>query len=646
MCGVAGVVDLRGRPPLVRTLQRALGAIAHRGPDGEGLLIHGEELSTSGDATPWPTAPGAAAGPSIALGHRRLAVTDVPRGGQPMTRDGRFWISFNGAVYNAPELREELRARGERFTTTTDTEVVLAAWIRYGEAALERFNGMWAFAVWDARERELVCVRDRFGVKPLVWMQDDDLVAFASEPKALRAFRPLRPDPRAVQRFLHYGAVSGDGPETPFDGVHSLPHGALLRVSARRVAVERWFAPRVAPAPSTFQVAFERLRELLDSSVRLRLRADVPVGACLSGGVDSSAIVALAARAPGFSGRVVASEHPSRPDIDERAWVVAAAGAAGVQVSFVHADEEAFGRELDAHVQQKDDFFSQSGDWVQRRVFARARALGLPVMLSGQGADELFAGYEPWPIWLAELRDRGSRGRAVLEAFLSTRRRASLPVAVRSAVAETLRAAGVLDSRPSPPPPLVPWLGPRALERGVERVQLDDERSIAPYLARKFDVDHLPVLLRSEDRNAMAFGVECRLPFLDHRLVAFARGLPPEFSLRRGWTKAVLRAALRGVVPDAVLDRPIKLGFPGPIEDGARTNVVAILRAWEVLRRDEWVRGDFPVDPTSFGGRRLGFRVRVAEAFLRVCVGGQRGEQPTGTHAENDGPDSSASSSR
>lgn len=609
MCGIAGLVDLAGGSPERGTLIAMLRRIAHRGPDGGGWMEDVDGAIREGPRdSPVPAAsrrfaPAAAGEVNAALGHQRLAITDLSdAGSQPMSRgDGRWWIVFNGAIYNAREIRGELEALGERFTSTTDTEVLLAAWIRWGAGALARFNGMWAFAVWDARERELVCCRDRYGIKPLFYTCAGGVFAFASEPKALRPARPATPNLAVVASYLAAGDYLPGGNRTCFGDYATLPAGCLLRAGAKGVRTEKWYDldDRVADRfRGDFPEAVARLRELLDDAVALRLRADVPVGLLLSGGVDSSGIAGIIAarHRSEFSGRTISLRYRSRPDIDESRYSDAVLRWTGFSGSDVEPTPEGFDEELDRTIETADSFISASVFFAQWRLYRRARELRLPVMLAGQGSDELFGGYEPWDVYVAQLWNRGDRLRAVTEGFLSGRRQWG-PVRGLRHTAGVLRASR----------------RPRACRCSSDGRLQDHQRHLFLY-------DYLPALLDHEDRNSMASGVESRLPFMDYRLVEFARSLPETFLCRRGWTKVVLRAALEPFLPEMVRRRRRKAGLPGPLEGEHGGNAALAASARRRLLGSSLIPPEMLPAEEAVAQKSMGFRVRVLDAWVRRCL--------------------------
>jgi asparagine synthase (glutamine-hydrolysing) len=610
MCGIAGILDLSGSPVDPALLLAMLGRIVHRGPDSGGWMeddgsairegFRGSAAPASSRSVP-RVRPNS---PRVALGHQRLAITDLSAAGhQPMSRGGgRWWITFNGAIFNAPELRRELEELGERFTSSTDTEVLLAAYVRWGAAALPGLNGMWAFAIWDAERRELFCSRDRYGIKPFYYTISGARLAFASEPKALRVVRPAAPDMHAVSDYLSAGSRIPDGDATLYADYRLLPGGSLLRAGAGGVRVDRWYdlderVARIDP-PASLPEAAGRLRELFLDAVAIRLRSDVPVGLLLSGGVDSSGIAGvLAARHRDvFRGPAVSLRYPGRPEIDESSYSDAVLRATGFPGAYVEPEEGDFDRELDDLIASLDGLPLGSGMFAQRLLYRHARSLGFIVVLVGQGSDELFGGYEPWDVHVTQLWNRGRRIAALREGFLSGRRRWGIVPGVRHTLG-VIRAAG----------------------RGLP-CRCAKDGTLQDHQRHLLSIDYLPAILEDEDRNSMAVGVESRLPFLDHRIVEFARSLPGGWLCRDGWTKVVFRRALAGLVPPDVLRRPRKLGLPGPVgreSGGAPEKVRAARRR---LAESGWFDSRFLPDERLARDPLVGLRLRFLDAWARRCL--------------------------
>jgi asparagine synthase (glutamine-hydrolysing) len=550
MCGICGIVAL-GRPPEQDTVAAMAAALDHRGPDGDGAF----------------------GGDGVALGFRRLAIIDLSEAGmQPFASDdGALRLLHNGEVYNYRELRRELEARGRRFRSATDTEVILRAYEEWGEQCVERFNGMWAIALWDGRRRRLFCSRDRFGVKPFYYRWDGGRFTFASELKAFRAAGPLEPHLPAVRDYLEQGYVDHND-ETFFAGIRKLAPAHSLVLDENGLRVDRYWSlePNGEPAAD----AAEHVRELFLDAVRLRLRSDVAVGTCLSGGIDSSAIVCAVdhllrteaenARPVGDRQRTFTAYFEER-GFDERPYAEAVVDRTRSQPHWVTFDSAELVDVLPAIVRAQDEPFGSSSIVAQWFVMRAAKDAGLTVMLDGQGADETLAGYHGYfgPFFADLLR--GGRLRelgAELRAYRSVHgagvgttavalARPFLPERVRWAARGRVKGGAALV-HPDLPPSVVE--GANGFAGGFLR------RQMHLILTRR----GLPELLHYEDRNSMAHSLEARVPFLDYRLVELLFSLRASDLIDRGKTKAILRRALGDLLPPVVRDRVDKLGFVTP----------------------------------------------------------------------------------
>ena len=564
MCGIAGAVSLNDRRPDPVAVQRMIDRLSHRGPDDEGC----------------------ASFESATIGMRRLSILDTsPRGHQPMTSaDGRYTVVHNGEIYNFLELADELAEKGHTFATTSDTEVILAAYATWGPDCLSRFNGIWAFAIWDRDEEALFLARDRMGVKPLFLSEGEGQLAFASEIKALRTLPWVSSDPQleVVADYLVDGTVDHRS-ATFFQDVEHFPAAHSLLVSRTGRTWSRYWATPQLSTDASFRAQpgdmdlVDGFRSLLIDAVGLQLRSDVPIGSCLSGGIDSSSIVSIAAGLR--SGRLdtAASGHRERDgvpqlaffaefreaDIDERPYVDAVVGSTGVTLQTTTPDVDLFLASLERVIEAQDEPFGSLSILAQYHVMRLADDAGVKVLLDGQGADELLAGYSNY------------RGMRLAGGIRSGDRIAALDAAralvaaggpYRSAIGYSLLGSRRLPARlirgrlPSS------WFG-GALPSG--RRASDPPGEPGTLLARKLwsDVsrDNLPGLLRYEDRNSMAFGIEARVPFLDHRLVEAALALPDRLKIdARGRRKVALHRAMRGIVPDLVLARRDKVAFQPP----------------------------------------------------------------------------------
>lgn len=581
MCGIVICVTPAGHP--AGAALRMNHALAHRGPDGDGyLLVAGERvLNLRGPDTP-SADPSEFARPldgdirefadlpaQLVLGHRRLSIVDLSAAGhQPMSREGLrgelLWAVFNGEIYNHLELRRELEALGHRFRSHSDTEVLLAAYAQWGEAALERFNGMWACVVFDTSRRELFIARDRFGVKPLyVWEGANGALLMASEIKALLA-HPLvqtRPSEAACVRFLETGPQAG-GAETLFSGIRRFPAGHWWRRSLdgrdgrQPQAFWRWPDlpdPAQPFAPAEADRLAHRYLELLDEAVGLRLRADVPVGTALSGGLDSSSVAALVNRRLRIAGaddlqQVFSSVYrdPAYAAADESAHIAIAAAQLGVRSHTIEARWQDLPAEHERMIWALDEPPANTlmSSWHTYRLVA---ASNVTVTLDGQGADEQLAGYARYVQnhllhagWGDSLREARLYGQAM--SGFGRQLTGALGLKVIRALGGAGGARGVV----------------RALRMGSQPL-----RSVDQALRSDFD-DGLANLIFYADKTSMAWSVESRMPFMDYRLVEFLATVPPAFKLHAGWTKWLARHATAGLLPDDIVWRRDKLGWPIP----------------------------------------------------------------------------------
>src|SRR6266851_1324194 len=579
MCGIAGIYHFERAvvPPEDMAALQAMATIQHhRGPDDSGLEAFGP----------------------CALASQRLSILDLsPLGHMPMhSDDGRLALVHNGEIYNYVELRDELRQLGHVFRSDGDTEVVLRAYEAWGAACVERFVGMWAFALYDTQAQTLVLSRDRLGVKPIYVHRTADRLVFASEIKAIVAYlrergEPVRANAASIATYAATGLVDGL-PETFFGGVARFPAAATMHVQPDDVrTVTYWDLPSRAAAlraslNGATSAPWSALRATLDEAVRVHLRSDVPLGVCLSGGLDSSAIVGLA------------SQHVERvktftvyfgdgPDYDERQHarpIIERFGAEAFERCIEPTDVLGTLKRIVWHL---DEPSLALGVYPQWHVMSLARDAGVKVVLDGQGGDEVFAGYSNYaPQHLYGLL--GSQPMRFPFEFAALGRLHGWPQArsaARSAVAMRLRR------------PVTPTVDQKA-----------DAALLAPDLRAMADVSHdewrlwprvfdgwlnnilyweltrtrLPALLRYEDRLSMAFSIESRVPFLDHRLVELAFALPDEVKRHAGWSKYGLRKALDGLLPPNVVWRRDKKGFPTPVgawlRDGRGADALQLLR--------------------------------------------------------------------
>ena len=565
MCGISAIVNLRGEP--VRALDRKLAhmndLLRHRGPDGEGIWLH--ERGHAG------------------FGHRRLAIIDLKTGDQPMA-DGRGnWITYNGEIYNYIELRDELGL--DEFRTTSDVEVVLRAYGRWGPTALDKLRGMFAFALWDEAEQRLFCARDRFGVKPLYYTVVDDTFICASEAKALLPFLPdIATDLDGLRDYLAFQfCLAG---KTLFKGVHELPAGHILTVQNGTIRVERYWEIHYEPDfDHTEHYFVDRLREIVDDSVAIHLRADVPVGAYLSGGLDSSIVASLAAREVGTEFKAFNGHFADGPDYDESMYARELASWREFELYEVQIGAQDFAdtiRDVSYHL----DFPVAGPGAFPQYIVSRLAREHMKVVLGGQGGDETFGGYARYLLAYFE--------QCIKAAIDGTMHDGHFIVTYESIIPnlQTLREYKplmqefwrdglfadldqryfrLIDRAPALRN-LIDWsiLGdysPFETFRSIFRASNVGKESYFDLMTHFDFKTLLPALLHVEDRVSMAHGLESRVPFVDHEVVEFAATLPADVKFRNGELKHALKRAATDVLPPRILDRKDKKGFPVPLGD-------------------------------------------------------------------------------
>lgn len=565
MCGIAGLFyPAQARPIDPQRIVQMTDALTHRGPDGSGI---------------WTTA-------GVGLGHRRLAIIDLEGGVQPMaTPDQGVVVSYNGEIYNFREVRADLEKMGAHFVTDSDTEVLLHGWLAWGPALLERLNGMFAFALYDAKQRSLFLARDRFGVKPLHYVElADGAIAFASELKGILAHPLFRrtPDFRAVEDYMGLGYVPDDA--SLLAGVKKLPAGHYLMLERGRPVprpVRWWQLDFTRRAQGKRRDLEAELIDLMRSSVRMRMISDVPLGAFLSGGVDSSAVVALMAEASKSAVKTCTIGFDEAGyDESRHAQLVADRFATQHRSRVVAADEFAL---IDTLVEAFDEPFADASALPTYRVCEMAREQ-VTVALSGDGADEAFAGYRRYKFFAAEERVRGLLPPNVRSRLFGTlgnlypkadwaprpfRAKTTLLALAEGGEAAYAKAVGVTN------PDLRANLysaaarktldGHFAEQRYIEAMRGAPARD-ALDRAQYADIQHwLPGdILTKIDRTSMAVSLEAREPLLDYRLVQFAATLPPSMRIRAGQGKWLMKKALEPYLPREILYRP-KMGFVTPV---------------------------------------------------------------------------------
>lgn len=579
MCGLAGIYSYSGRATEPSVLARMTHSLAHRGPDSFGFCFAGEKLTTT-----WREKnPPVIEDRGIALGHRRLRILDLSDAGdQPLfSQDGRYCIVYNGEVYNYLELRDELQALGHSFKTTTDTEVVLTAYAQWGKHSFNKLNGMWALLIWDSHERTVTACRDRFGIKPLYYQAINGAILFGSEVKAILQHPEAicRPNPASVIAYL--ARISPPSPgATFFEGISTIKPGNWMTFDSNgnSTSDEYWKLPSSGQCTDSFEEAGVKLRDLLEDSVRLRLRSDVQVGTMLSGGLDSTSVIALVAKRMKLDSNVCAitgerlhaftADFPAQAANERKNADILCNLLPVSKHSVFPLDEPDIVSLLNESTYAMEMPWFNSVPLVHSLLMKRARREQVSVVLNGHGSDEIYAGYpqDYCPVFAADailgmhwLRAKNElagmqriHGMGPTHALKSIQSRLSMNIKRRLGRGdrwsdESIVRAELLQRYPS-----------EITQPGSPHSGLDQK------LKNHFFQDMLPSWLQLEDRISMAHSIESRLPFMDYRLIEYGFSLPDEYKIRNGQTKAILRNAMREMLPKTITEDSTKTPFSGP----------------------------------------------------------------------------------
>lgn len=555
MCGIAGILSADTTKIADERLKKMTAVLAHRGPDDDRI---------------WTSASGLAG-----LGHRRLSIIDLtPAGAQPMHYLDRYTIVHNGELYNYLELRSVLQSKGYVFHSTTDTEVIVAAYAHFGKDCLEHFDGMFAFAIWDEQEKLVFLARDRFGEKPLFIYHDAGQFLFASEMKALWTVGvPKKGNGRMLFNFLTIGYTQNpvDSTETFFEGIFKLPARSFMVYRPLDDSLETtpyWDIDAASTRDVSERQAMDTFSRLFDTSVARRLRSDVRPGTSLSGGLDSSSVISSILRHAGapspmstFSALFPGYEK------DESAYVHMLTAHFSLENHATTPTAADLIRDLERLAWHQEEPFLSASIYAQYRVYELASTHGIKVILDGQGADEVLAGYTRYHSRFWQELYRGHKKSLALELAAAREAGITEPWTWKNRLAAKLPSyAAMFLSR---------------MRKAEQRQNSDLARDFVRESGRSYYmVPHIEglggilyyntflngmeELLRYADRNAMAHGVETRLPFLSHELVEFVFSLPSNFKIRQGWTKWILRKSMEDRLPPAIVWRRDKIGYEPP----------------------------------------------------------------------------------
>lgn len=567
MCGIAGIIQANPSTYSIDHLKKMTDALSHRGPDGEGL---------------WKDDSG-----SVLLGHRRLSIIDLSEAGQqPMHYLSRYSIIHNGEIYNYVELKEELKKEGYVFRSQTDTEVIVAAYDHWGDDCLQHFDGMFAFAIWDSAKKELFAARDRFGEKPFFFYYDSGRFLFASEMKALWAAGiEKRPNRKMLFNFITIGYT--DNPEQPeetfFDNIQKLPPASFLKfpfVYFNPSIHSYWdIDPQVQDKTITEEHAVEKFHSLFKTSVQRRLRSDVAIGTSLSGGLDSSSVLAMINEIGALSS-VPNTFTASFPGFekDETEYAKLVAEQFGLKQHITNVNVEGFVADWEKLCYQQEEPFGSASIYAQYKVYQLAKEKDVRVLLDGQGADEILAGYHKYYKWYWQELFRSSKLGKSKELTAARQLGINEPFTYKNKIAAWFPSfASIVMERQY----LVKAIRHEDLDKDYIRLHSKEAYYTPPdhfnlngVLYFNTCIHGLEELLRYADRNAMAHGREVRLPFLSHELVEFVFSLPSHFKIREGWTKWLLRRVMQDKLPAPITWRKDKVGFEPPQQAWMENNAV------------------------------------------------------------------------
>jgi asparagine synthase (glutamine-hydrolysing) len=578
MCGIIAMLDLENSKSNLDTMEKMSRSLTHRGPDDCGYaffelfgdqrtleykeMINGAQLEMFRGL--------------LAFGHRRLSIIDLTEAGhQPMCNEsGNIWVIYNGELYNYKELTEELCKKSHIFKSRTDTEVILHAYEEWGTECLCHFNGMWAFALWDRERKRLFCARDRFGIKPFYYYFKGQKFLLASEIKAILQDPKIKrsPNHNRVYDYLAYGYLDHTE-ETFFKNINQLRGSHYLTLDIRGedliLDIRRYWDLTSIEPETSYGLSYrleERFLELFEDSIRLHVRSDVPVGTCLSGGLDSSSIVCVAKRFLNSNVHKTFSSCFEDKKYDERDYVNKVVEAAGTDPYYVFPKAEDLLAEIEDLIWYQDEPFGSTSIYAQWSVFKLAKLNKIKVILDGQGADELLAGYHPYfGFYLSELA-RTYRFQEFIQEYRKIRSLypyshswilGHLLVCLSPLAWSRIIRNQVLLQRNR-------WLNVN--NHSVKEVEFQQKfKSIFfDRLYQSLMNLTLPGLLHYEDRNSMAHSLEARVPFLDYRLVEFIFSLPMNQIIRNGTTKVILRETMKDIIPETVRTRLDKMGFVTP----------------------------------------------------------------------------------
>jgi len=577
MCGITGYLSFKGSEINRPTLESMTDAISHRGPDDQGCLLY--EKSSGGLAVFRKEDASELQKGQVGLGHRRLSIIDLSENGwQPMISENKqLAISFNGEIYNYIELREELKNAGFVFSTETDTEVILQAYQKWGLECFSRFNGMWALAIYDLKHNQLILSRDRYGKKPLYYYKDREKIIFASEIKSIFKFPRIskKPNKSKLVNYCarHYRYVDNDC-ESFFEGIMQVPKAEWMKIHSDG-SIQKdsyWELEPILhlPPKKNEKEVIEEFMHLFEHAVKLRMRSDVPVGAFLSGGMDSTSIVALASKInPDFQ---TISGVTGDGYYDESEYIKEVIDYTGVASKFVYPKPEALFATIEEMLKFHDEPICTVTWYSMYLMVKETSKYDITVMLTGHGGDELLAGYwDHYQYHFKDLRTGADGDEKELMAWKENHGRpineyddfrVKISKAMYNRYLEVEKFSNYLEC-------MAPELqGLETLDKKVFQVEASSELTRRMYLEMTYET--IPASLRPEDRNFMAHSMENRVPFLDHRLAELCFNIDNRLKIKDGLGKYILREGTRGILPEKVRNRKDKVGHNLPADEWFR----------------------------------------------------------------------------
>jgi asparagine synthase (glutamine-hydrolysing) len=546
MCGIAGIISLNDTEIVQSQLESMVNIISHRGPNGSGFFLDHR----------------------VALGHARLSILDLSNAAaQPMWFAKKYVIVYNGEVYNYVELGDKLKSLGYNFKTSSDTEVILAAYDYWGENCVNEFNGMWSFAIFDIGKQKIFCSRDRFGVKPFYYNISEDNFVFGSEIKQILEFLPSRKVNKQILVDYLILSLLEHNENTFFEGIKKLPpaHNLIFDLKTNKISIKRYFSIKIDEAVGKlseedsillFQKEFER-------SIKFRLRSDVKVATCLSGGLDSSSVAAIASSfynknsGKKFSAITARSTNSLQ---DETQYAAKVVNSSDLDWHVIEPQKEDFLKALDEVIITQEEPFGGPSVIMQYYVFKKAKEINAPVMLDGQGGDETLLGYERYyPAFLLSLplKER-------YKAFTNSAKNSKLSLFELLLyffyfTFPTIRIWSLLI-RSS----FIKKEYKNLLNKDLIKKMAKNYSNIKELQLFEISYTQLPALLKYEDRNSMRHSIESRLPFLDYQLVELSLSMNNSYKIKNGWTKYILRKAMDHNLPADITWRKNKIGFEAP----------------------------------------------------------------------------------